>query len=1142
MFCLVAFMSATAFAQSETIQYEYNNARQLTKVTYGDGTVVDYVYDNSGNRLLKTTTLAGSPPSNPPDAVNNPTIPDGAKDISTQTTLSWADASDPDTDDQVIYYVYFGPAGDLSLVSSGKEITFDTGQLSSLTDYCWKVVSKDNHNIETEGPTWCFTTTNDPPVPGFSSDVTAGMLPLTVEFFDMSINSDDDGISWKWDFDNDGNVDSTEQNPVHPYSQFGKYTVSLTVTDDYDASSTETKTDYIEVRADDDGDNILSYLDNCPHVSNFNQADMDEDGTGDICDSDIDGDEIHNQIDNCPTYSNFGQVDSDGDGIGDVCTVYHCVSDSFELQQALTTAESNNMYDVIMLQQGTYNTDENNGQFFYEADLNETYGLHLAGGYIDESCSSSDIDPENTILDGNETYRGLALWSSTETLLTEINAIVVEGLTIENGRTASSAGNGGGLYIYNYNGDVKIINNIIDQNNAWENCRVLFCVGGGILASTIKGDMTLDGNIISNNAASHSGDGGGAYLITADGFATVTNNTIFSNWAVIEGGGVLLDLRETSDCFIANNVIFDNHLNRGDFGGGVRIKGGVVTTMVNNLIYQNNTNPNYSYNWASGGGIAVQSQYITLTNNSIIGNNASNYAGAFLQSHTPISINDDGIINIYNNIFWDNIADVNYNDIYIYNSNNQELTVNSFNNLYNTFDVVNGPYGDYFSNVSTGNNFDQDPKFIDNDSDFHLSHNSPIIDEGDNLAPGLPFTDFEGDARVMGSSVDIGADEHIKADKDGIQDNNDNCPDVYNPEQIDIDNDGIGDACDDCIDIDADGVCGSIDNCPSVINPDQIDIDNDGIGDVCDDCIDVDADSVCDLTDNCPSVINPDQIDIDNDGIGDACDYCIDVEADIVCDSIDNCPSVINPDQIDIDNDGIGDACDDCIDIDADGVCGSLDNCPDVDNPDQIDIDGDGIGDVCDDCIDVDADSVCGPVDNCPDIPNGASFGTCYHFWDEVSWGSCTTATSELCQEDPPAPCVWYRWCDTEQHNADGDSLGNVCDNCPMDTNEDQADYNNDGTGDECDPNLRIAGAITDQSTGNPIPDVQVECLMSECGSENLVDTPETDENGNYESVTLPQGSYTLVPLKEGCVFTGDTAVTLPQDPHRFFDFTAVCN
>ncbi len=70
----------------------------------------------------------------------------------------------------------------------------------------------------------------------------------------------------------------------------------------------------------------------------------------------------------------------------------------------------------------------------------------------------------------------------------------------------------------------------------------------------------------------------------------------------------------------------------------------------------------------------------------------------------------------------------------------------------------------------------------------------------------------------------------------------DNCPDVNNPDQNDLDVDGIGDLCD---------------NCPDVNNPDQNDVDIDGIGDLCD---------------NCPDDNNPDQTDSDEDGIGDECE------------------------------------------------------------------------------------------------------------------------------------------------------------------------------------------------------------------------------------------------------------------------------
>lgn len=75
----------------------------------------------------------------------------------------------------------------------------------------------------------------------FSTDVTRGLAPLTVTFTDSSAGNP---TSWQWDFDNDGNVDSTERNPVRTFTTPGIYSVRL-VAANANSTSTVTRTDLI---------------------------------------------------------------------------------------------------------------------------------------------------------------------------------------------------------------------------------------------------------------------------------------------------------------------------------------------------------------------------------------------------------------------------------------------------------------------------------------------------------------------------------------------------------------------------------------------------------------------------------------------------------------------------------------------------------------------------------------------------------------------------------------------------------------------------------------------------------------------------------------------------------------------------------
>ena len=71
-------------------------------------------------------------------------------------------------------------------------------------------------------------------------------------------------------------------------------------------------------------------------------------------------------------------------------------------------------------------------------------------------------------------------------------------------------------------------------------------------------------------------------------------------------------------------------------------------------------------------------------------------------------------------------------------------------------------------------------------------------------------------------------------------------------------------------DLDNDTISSSLDNCPNITNTNQLDTDNDGIGNACDE--DDDNDGILDINDNCPLVANSNQEDRNLNGIGDACE------------------------------------------------------------------------------------------------------------------------------------------------------------------------------------------------------------------------------------------------------------------------------
>ncbi|KPW05088.1 PHB depolymerase family esterase [Pseudoalteromonas sp. P1-8] len=122
---------------------------------------------------------------------------------------------------------------------------------------------------------------------------------------------------------------------------------------------------------DADNDGVLDGADNCPNVANADQADNDNDGIGNVCDStpdgetsDSDSDGVSDSLDNCPLVANSDQLDSDADGVGDACD-----STPNSDYQCSETTSSN--YAHVQANRAT-----TNGSYAYAVGSGDNLGLY----------------------------------------------------------------------------------------------------------------------------------------------------------------------------------------------------------------------------------------------------------------------------------------------------------------------------------------------------------------------------------------------------------------------------------------------------------------------------------------------------------------------------------------------------------------------------------------------------------------------------------------------------------------------------------------------------------------------------------------------------------------------------------------------
>ena len=142
-----------------------------------------------------------------------------------------------------------------SSVSVNQRTTEGTNQLGEyyFEEGSWVVQLSDNANGRVVADAVSLLPLDDPEKilqAEFSTDISSGQAPLSVQFSDLSeiysgVEGSENITARYWDF-GDG-THSSLQNPAHTYLVPGNYTVSLVVTDTSGAEATEIKTNFIVV-------------------------------------------------------------------------------------------------------------------------------------------------------------------------------------------------------------------------------------------------------------------------------------------------------------------------------------------------------------------------------------------------------------------------------------------------------------------------------------------------------------------------------------------------------------------------------------------------------------------------------------------------------------------------------------------------------------------------------------------------------------------------------------------------------------------------------------------------------------------------------------------------------------------------------
>lgn len=359
----------------------------------------------------------------------------------------------------------------------------------------------------------------------------------------------------------------------------------------------------------------------------------------------------------------------------------------------------------------------------------------------------------------------------------------------ENGSTACviDCGNlGRGFYLHDNETNASVVDGFTIQHGYGNEGGGVACLYGG----------TIRNCVLRENYAGH---GGGAFLSAVNGHAPILENcTIVSNVATVSGGGAYLQSGEPEvpilirNCTISNNTAISGALDRG-YGGGLYLYhnycsiehcvlsgntanwgGGISGTLrtAANCVFTSNTAV-YGGGALSASGAAYQ--YGGTLRNCLLTENSAGYYGGSLYAdgssfelrgctvaHNVSMWYGGGVYGCgatsYSSAFGSIVAEnaaaygteVALDDHAVFSTEYTDIPAeNDWLWVANGSIIIWGP-----------GSINVDPMFADApNGDFHLSAGSPCIGSGNRYWFGPGEFDMDGEPRVMGGRMDMGADE-----------------------------------------------------------------------------------------------------------------------------------------------------------------------------------------------------------------------------------------------------------------------------------------------------------------------------------------------------------------------------------------------